>query len=238
MNEILTQLEWVLDRHEGSTASLYDQVAPHYETFRQLWIELAGQQAEQAMLGDLAEILVGSPTVLDAGCGTGAMTREVLAFCPDARVTLVDASEGMLAQAGDLGERRLQADLAELPFADESFDVVVCAWVIETVADPKAVVTELLRVLKPEGHLLYTFCSLPDGVLSRAATALFRNRVTEGFAGDFLDAEDTPWHDCPRSRRFKSDVGLSTYILLRKCCAVEPGVLPPVGPGDVPQTLL
>lgn len=238
MHDILTKLEWLLDAHPDSTEVLYDQVAPHYDAFRHLWIELAGKPAEQAMLRDLAEILRGAPSVLDAGCGTGAMTREVLSLCPNARVTLVDASAEMLAQAGDLGAYRLHARLEELPFPDDSFDVVVCAWVLETVSDPKSVVTELLRVLKPDGHLLYTFCSLPDGVLSRAATALFRNRVTEGFAGEFLDAEESPWHDCPRSRRFKSDVGLSTYILLRKCCAVEPGVLPPLGSDDVPPTLL
>lgn len=238
MNDILSKIEWILDAHPDSAVSLYDEVAPHYEAFRELWIQLAGRQAERAMLEDLHQILPGAPEVLDAGCGTGATTREVLQFCPEARVTLVDASAGMLEQAGDLGDRKLQADLTDLPFADQTFDVVVCAWVIETVPDPKAVVTELLRVLKADGHLLYTFCSLPDGVLSRAATVLFRNRVTEGFAGEFLDAEDEPWHDCARSRRFRSDIGLSTYILLRKCCVVEGDVLPPMGARDVPQTLL
>jgi SAM-dependent methyltransferase len=47
----------------------------------------------------------------------------------------------------------------ELPFADDTFDVVASAWVIETVPDPMRAVSEYLRVIKQDGHVFYTFCS-------------------------------------------------------------------------------
>ncbi len=47
-----------------------------------------------------------------------------------------------------------QADVASLPFADSCFDIVICAEVLEHVPDPRAVLRELHRVLKPGGTLL------------------------------------------------------------------------------------
>jgi hypothetical protein len=104
--------------------------------------------------------------------------------------------------------------------------VVVSAWVIETVADPVRAVSEYLRVLSTTGYLLYSFCSLPDGWFSRAGSLLLRKAVERGFAGNFLAAEETPWHNCERSRRWRFHGGLTTLVLLRKCCHVGSGVLP------------
>jgi len=189
------------------------------------------------MLADLVELLTPESRVLDAGAGTGAVSRHVAELQPEAHLTLVDASKRMLDKAADVGDVRLVQDVGELPFEDESFDIITCAWVLETVDDPKAAVTELLRVLSADGFLLYTFCSMPDGWLSRAGSSLLRAAVTEGFAGEFLSPEDTPWHDCDRSRKMSFHGGLSTYVLLRKCCQVEADALPPVRMSDVPSTL-
>ena len=51
-------------------------------------------------------------------------------------------------------DKRVCASLVEIPFADESFDVVGCNMVAEHVADPGRCMSELARVLKPEGILL------------------------------------------------------------------------------------
>jgi len=133
----------------------------------------------------------------------------------------------MLTRTADIpGRRRLLGSVLELPFPDDSFDLVVSAWVIETVPDPMLAVSEFLRVLAPAGRLVYTFCSLPDGWFSRAGSAFLRNAVKRGFAGDFLPEERTPWHDCGRSHRQAFHGGLTTEITLAKCCAVGPHALP------------
>ncbi|WP_433796893.1 class I SAM-dependent methyltransferase [Actinoplanes sp. CA-252034] len=88
---------------------------------------------------------MGTPTAVGPGLGT---------------VTGVDVSPGMLAvarrRAGDLGlevELR-EADAARLPFVDGSFDTVVCALSLCAIADPRAAVAEMWRVLAPGGRLL------------------------------------------------------------------------------------
>lgn len=80
---------------------------------------------------------------------------------PDIELTLIDLSAAMLGRASDLPGEHVQGSVLELPFADGTFDVVVSAWVIETVLDPMRAVSEYLRVIKPDGHVFYTFCSLP-----------------------------------------------------------------------------
>jgi ubiquinone/menaquinone biosynthesis C-methylase UbiE len=206
--------------------AVYDRAASSYDRFRERWLEVAGRSAEQAMLDDLAAVLTPGARVLDAGCGTGALSRQILAVCPAVDLTMLDLSREMLARTADLPGQRLQGSMLELPFADDAFDVVVSAWVIETVADPRAAVTELRRVLAPDGVLVYTFCSLPESRASRAGSALLRSVVKHSFAGEFLDDAHTPWHDCARSHRQSFHGGLTTEIALGKCCDVDTRILP------------
>ncbi|MEU8664196.1 class I SAM-dependent methyltransferase [Actinoplanes philippinensis] len=111
--------------------------------------------------------------VLDVGVGTGrnlpyfpAAASEAFPAAapatgePAGPIAGVDVSPGMLAfareRAADLGlavDLR-EADAARLPFADASFDTVVCALSLCAIADPRAAITEMRRVLAPGGRLL------------------------------------------------------------------------------------
>lgn len=211
---------------------LYDRAAPSYARYRHGWLALAGDTAEKAMLADLAGALRPGQRVLDAGSGTGAASRHIRRLCPGVELTMVDLSAGMLEEAGDVDAPRVNGSLVGLPFPDDTFDVVASAWVIETVPDPRQAVTELLRVLAPGGRLVYTFCSRPTGWWARAWSLALRGIVRWGFAGRFLDAKRTPWHDCVASHRYRFHRGLTTEIALAKCCTVADADLPAAVPGD------
>lgn len=210
----------------SDVGGIYDRVAPSYDRSRELWLDIAGAEAEAAMLTDIAPFLRSGARVLDAGCGTGALSRHMIGTCPEIELTLLDVSSEMLARAADLPGAQLQGSMLDLPLADDSFDLVVSAWVIETVTDPRLAVTELLRVLAPGGRLVYTFCSMPERWVGRMRSWPLRDAVKHGFGGEFLNDAQTPWHDCDSSRRRRFRGGLTSEVVLAKCCTVNADFLP------------
>jgi SAM-dependent methyltransferase len=94
---------------------------------------------------------VGGPgkRVLDLGCRDGALTR---AYAAGNEIVGVDADREALAEAEQLGIETRWADLDEpLPFDDASFDVVVAGELLEHLRDPRRLVGEGRRVLRPGG---------------------------------------------------------------------------------------
>lgn len=100
--------------------------------------------------------------VLDAGAGTGRLALPLLARGHD--VVTVDLAPAMLSQlARKMAESRpmpgtcrlVRADIAALPFADNTFDAALVASVLYLVPDWRAVIDEASRVLRPDGALLF-----------------------------------------------------------------------------------
>lgn len=103
--------------------------------------------------------LCGDEQILDAGCGTGRVTAELLRRFPDSQITAVDASENMVREARltlrQFGGRVTveQRDLLELPYSN-AFDVVFSTAVFHWIKDHRQLFAVLFRVLKPGGTLL------------------------------------------------------------------------------------
>lgn len=94
--------------------------------------------------------------ILDAGCGTGAML-DLFRRWPGVEVTGMDISPEALRFTRSRGHEGLvEGDLASLPFASESFDVVTSLDVIEHVQDDRRAVAEISRVLRPGGVMVAT----------------------------------------------------------------------------------
>jgi trans-aconitate 2-methyltransferase len=102
--------------------------------------------------------LRGDETVLDAGCGTGRVTRLLLERLPHGRVIAVDASAEMVARAREelagLRADVRQADLAELVLAEgESVDAVFSNATFHWVPDHDALFAALAAALYPGGRV-------------------------------------------------------------------------------------
>jgi trans-aconitate 2-methyltransferase len=100
--------------------------------------------------------LRGDETVLDAGCGTGRVTRLLLERVPRGRVVAVDASPSMVEAArAALGERALvlESDLAELEL-DQPVDAVFSNAVFHWVPDHQRLFERMYAALRPGGRLI------------------------------------------------------------------------------------
>ncbi len=121
-------------------AELYDRFMGRYS------VPLAPRFA------DLAGV-AGDETVLDVGCGTGALTAELLERLSSAQVSAVDPSEQFVAaaRARHPGVSVEQAAAEQLPFPVSSFDAALAQLVVHFMADPVAGLAEMARVTRRDG---------------------------------------------------------------------------------------
>lgn len=145
----------------GVLMALFDPYAADYDK----WFDTArGRLVWRLELETLLKALkpCRGERILDAGCGTGSFTRELVAR--GAEVTGVDVSAAMLKIARrkvrEDNAAFLHADVTSLPFDPESFDAAVCFTVLEFIREPEAALRELWRVTKPGGRMVV-------GVLNR-----------------------------------------------------------------------
>jgi SAM-dependent methyltransferase len=101
--------------------------------------------------------LIDAGRVLDAGCGTGALSAELLRRTERAQVVGIDFSPVYVAHASESTKNPRAAfeigDLTSLSFADDSFEQVYSQLVLQFVPNTGLAMRELVRVTKPGGCL-------------------------------------------------------------------------------------
>jgi phosphatidylethanolamine/phosphatidyl-N-methylethanolamine N-methyltransferase len=127
--------------------------------------------------------------VLEVGVGTGI---NLSLYPREAAVTGIDFSSSMLEKARERAARKgaapvrlLQMDAADLKFADGAFDIVYAPYLISVVPDPIKVATEMRRVCRPGGRIIFLnhFLS-PNPVLSRIERLISPFTIHIGFKSD------------------------------------------------------
>lgn len=130
------------------------------------------------MVEDVLEGVGRMEDGLDAGCGTGQVTRALEMRFPEARLFGLDATPAMLARARARCRRAAihTGDLDQpLPYPDGCFDRVVCTNVLYALPRPSFTLREFFRVLKPGGRLVL---ATPRGQVRM--TSLVRHHLAGG----------------------------------------------------------
>ncbi|MBA8824262.1 ubiquinone/menaquinone biosynthesis C-methylase UbiE [Saccharopolyspora lacisalsi] len=159
--------------------------------------------------------------VLEVAVGTGLNLTE---YPDEVALTGIDFSDEMLgiarARAAELdrGARLLQGDAHSLPFADATFDTVVCTFGLCAIPDIDVAVAEMHRVLRPAGRLVLVDHVESSASLARAVQRLLEF-VTVPTAGEHflrrpLNEVRTAGFSVERTERFK--LGVVERLTARK----------------------
>jgi ubiquinone/menaquinone biosynthesis C-methylase UbiE len=144
------------------------------------WIKKLKQQAEDSMeyrhaLYDKVD-LKNKKNILDVGCGTGAVTLDI-AQSTNGQVTGIDIDKEKLDEARKVllrisNIKLMEADAIDLPFEDETFDLVVFNVVLIYIRDQQKALNEMARVTKNGGHVMATlepdyasYISYPEDII-------------------------------------------------------------------------
>jgi len=160
--------------------TLQNAYRARYQAMRPGW-QSSGDQLEAMVRGYVAP----ESSVLDLGCGRGGVVE---LFWRDVRLAAgLDPDVPSLASHRAPGMPVLRGVGERLPFTGESFDLVVCLWVLEHVGEPRAVLREVRRVLRPGGHFVFLTPNLrnPLMVLNRIGKAvpMLQSRLVSRFYG-------------------------------------------------------
>lgn len=153
--------------------------------------------------------------ILEVGCGpaTTLWGANLHRIDPSWRITLTDSSEGMIEAARDvLGDRAeyAVADVGELPFGDESFDVVLSNHMLYHVEDRPKAIAEIQRVLVPGG--LFHAGTNGDGhmrELGELTPWWPPNTHTRAFGLESGPAQLAPFFVDIRVERFEDDLAVT-----------------------------
>ncbi len=141
-----------LVKKSGDTALFYNDFA---EDFDRKMNQYDLRRRLDIVFNELLPGDIRGKRLLDAGCGTGHFSRS--AAERGAKVTSMDIGERLLEKVAEKCEtERIVGSVLQMPFEDNSFDLIISTEVIEHTPTPYAAVSELYRVLRPSGILALT----------------------------------------------------------------------------------
>jgi len=157
-----TELEQIRDSQKES----WDKFSPGWKKWDEFTMEFLVSHGEEIIRHVKPG---GSDLVLDIAAGTGEPGLTIAQMLTDGKVIVTDLSESMLqvarekAEASEITnlETRI-ADACELPFDDNTFDVVSCRLGFMFFPDMLLATKEIARVLKPSGRIATTVWGDPE----------------------------------------------------------------------------
>jgi len=169
--------------------SIFSTIAPEYDRFNRL-SSLGMDRRWRRRTVKLARLRRTSQ-VLDLAAGTGDLTMAIARFGAPASVLSTDFVPEMLEVGkakvaeyeGDTGISFAVVDAQDLPFPDESYDVVTVGFGVRNMPDRAANFREVRRVLKPGGRYVVLEFSRPPLTLFRALYHFYIRTVIPALGG-------------------------------------------------------
>jgi demethylmenaquinone methyltransferase/2-methoxy-6-polyprenyl-1,4-benzoquinol methylase len=142
------------EEHARRVREMFANIAPRYDLLNHVLSANIDKRWRRRVVKRLVRWLPEGARVLDVGCGTGDLSIELFENTA-AQVTGVDFCGPMLKLAKTKAPQLqfIEGDALNLPFAQASFDGLTTGFALRNFADVEQGLRELLRVLKPDGHV-------------------------------------------------------------------------------------
>jgi demethylmenaquinone methyltransferase/2-methoxy-6-polyprenyl-1,4-benzoquinol methylase len=192
------------DDKAGRVRAMFDAIAPTYERVNR--VVSFGRDASWRQDAVSAARVQADHVVLDVCCGTGDMIRAFAACTPPPKLILgVDFASRMLAHGHyerlQTRVELVQADALRLPLADQSVDVISCAFGVRNFQDLRAGLREMQRVLRPGGRVVILEFALPENAVLRWGYRAYCEKVLPCLAALFSRDKTGAYHYLPSSIR-------------------------------------
>lgn len=204
-------------KHE-QVRDMFDSIAPAYDRMNRLMT--FGLDRLWTRRATAAATAASPRTILDVATGTADIALRLSERAPEARITGIDLSEGMLA----IGRRKVEAagladrielrcaDCLDLPFADDSFDAVTVAYGVRNFDNLAAGYAEMLRVLRPGGRLTVIELATPQSPLIRPLYRFYAGRIIP-LLGRMMSKDVSAYSYLPKSIAAVPQRGAMTQLM-------------------------
>ena len=156
--------------------------------FKRLYLPSLEMRWRQAAVQSILKRIPAPQALLDIGCGDGSSTKNYAATwnLPLSSLTGVEPQE-KYKQLIDFKTYALDIERQDLPFPDESFDLIICSQVLEHLKIVIRPLREMSRSLKTKGHLLLGIPNLAS-LTSRGYLLFGRDPICLSFPGPHIRA--------------------------------------------------
>ena len=189
---------------------MFDSIARRYD-FMNAAMSLGQHKRwrNKALNAALKELnKTGNLSVLDIATGTGDLAFRLHSLLPDAMITGIDLSEGMLEIARNkllqlpVSDQKLlafgKADSLAMPFHDSNFDLLTIAYGVRNFSDLRKGIREMRRVLKSSGILCIIELSTPESLFTRPIYKLYSGKIIP-WVGKRITGDDRAYSYLPES---------------------------------------
>lgn len=185
---------------------LFDNIAPTYDALNHTLSFGFDRSWRRKAVKALAKC--APATVLDVATGTGDFALLVAKRLKLRRVIATDISEGMMRVGREKAAREglhdtvlfQKEDCSHLSFADETFDAVTTTFGVRNFEDLNACLGELLRVLRPNGHLILLELSYPQNAFYRFLFGIY-SRLVMPVIGRLVSGDDSAYTYLPKTMK-------------------------------------
>jgi len=181
----------IAEEHARRVREMFAKISPRYDALNHLLSANIDKRWRRRVVNEVRPLLSENSRVLDVGCGTGDLSLELFENTA-AQVTGIDFCSPMLrfAKIKAPQVQFIEGDALRLPFAEASFDGLTIGFALRNLASVERGLSELARVLKPNGFVAILEFSRPVVPLIGQFVRLYYRRLLPWIGGIVSGSRD------------------------------------------------